>query len=241
MLKGKMKLSIIIPAYNEEKTIVKVIRSVVLVNIGDVKKEIIVVDDGSNDQTAIKAYKEIKKIKIGKILRHKKNQGKGAALRTGFKHATGDFIIIQDADLEYNPKYLPSLLQPLKEDKSEVVYGTRLKRLPNFTNEEKTVRFFLHYLGNRLLSLFISLLYYQWITDLETGYKIFPRKAIENINFQANSFDFEVEITSRLLKSGYKILEIPIKTSPRGYKEGKKLKTARDGSRAFWAILKYRI
>ena len=121
-----------------------------------------------------------------------------------------------------------------------VVYGTRLKRLPNFSRDERTPRFVLHYIGNRFLSFLTSILYGQWLTDMETCYKIFPSKIAKNLNIHAKGFDFEPEITAKLLKKGIKIVEVPIVTNPRGYKEGKKLRTLRDGSVAFWTLLKYR-
>ena len=236
-----MKLSIIIPVFNEEKTISDILKRVLQVNIPGVEKEIIVVDDGSSDRTVANIKNQISKIKNIKFVSHGKNLGKGAAVRTGIEHATGEYILIQDADLEYDPSYIPLLLKPILQGKARVVYGTRLKRLPNLTKDERTPQFLLHYLGNKFLSLIISILYGQWITDMETCYKLFPRKAADKINLVAKGFEFEPEITSKLLKRGYKIIEIPIKTEPRGYKEGKKLQTVRDGFRALYSLLKYRL
>jgi glycosyltransferase involved in cell wall biosynthesis len=251
-----MKLSIIIPVFNEEKTILEVLDRVNSVEIHGVKKEIIAVDDASTDATAsvisnfplgfARGEQFPPRLRSGraisnyKIFRHKKNLGKGAAVRTGIKHATGDYIIIQDADLEYNPKDIVRLLEPIKSNNAVVVYGTRLKRLPNFSRDERTPRFVLHYIGNRFLSFLTSILYGQWLTDMETCYKIFPSKIAKNLNIHAKGFDFEPEITAKLLKKGIKIVEVPIVTNPRGYKEGKKLRTLRDGSVAFWTLLKYR-
>ncbi len=231
-----MKLSIIIPVYNEEKTILEVIDRVLDAGIPGVKKEIIVVDDGSTDSTREK----LKNIKTVKIILHKKNQGKGAAVKTGIKNSTGDYIIIQDADLEYNPKYIEFLIKPIQEGKAKVVYGTRLKRMPNLKGEEKTLQFLTHYFGNRFLSFIASILFGQWITDIETGYKLFPKKAVESIKLNAKGFEFEPEITSKLMKQGYKIKEVSITANPRGYDEGKKLNTIRDGSKALWYLFKYR-
>jgi len=236
-----MKLSIIIPVFNEEKTISDILKRVLQVNIPGVEKEIIVVDDGSSDRTVANIKNQISKIKNIKFVSHGKNLGKGAAVRTGIKHATGEYILIQDADLEYDPSYIPLLLKPILQGKARVVYGTRLKRLPNFRKDERTPQFLLHYIGNKFLSLVASILYGQWITDMETCYKLFPRKAADKINLVAKGFEFEPEITSKLLKRGYKIIEIPIKTEPRGYKEGKKLQTVRDGFRALYSLLKYRL
>ena len=131
-------------------------------------------------------------------------------------------------------------MKPILNGTSKVVYGTRLNRLPSFSREERTPQFLLHYLGNKFLSLLTSILYGQWITDMETCYKLFPRKAVENMKLNARGFEFEPEITAKLLKKGYKILEIPISTKPRGYDEGKKLNTFRDGTIALWSLLKYR-
>ncbi len=233
-----MKLSIIIPVFNEEKTIKEILSRVLKESISDVEKDIIVVDDGSTDNTKeiLKSFKN----KDIKIFFHNKNLGKGAAVKTGVKNSKGDYIIIQDADLEYHPKYINSLIRPIIERKSQVVYGTRIKRMPNLKGEEKTVQFLVHYLGNRFLSLVTSLLYGQWITDMETGYKLFPKNAMKNIKLNAKGFELEPEITAKLLKTGYKIYELPIKTNPRGYDEGKKISTLKDGSKAVWYLFKYR-
>lgn len=236
-----MKLTIIIPVFNEQHTVVKTLAMIEEVNLKGIEKEIIVVDDGSSDDTAKNVSFYLKNRKEKSVfLQHKKNLGKGAAIKTGLSHATGDYILIQDADLEYSPKYIALLMEPILKNEAHVVYGTRLKRLPNIFKDEKTPLFLLHYFGNRFLSIITSLLYRQWITDMETGYKIFPKTAIENIKLRAKSFDFEPEITAKLLKQGYKIIEIPITTVPRGYNEGKKLHTVKDGIIALWTLVKYR-
>ena len=232
-----MKLSIIVPVYNEQKTISDILNALEKLTIPSVTKEVIVVDDGSTDFTREK----LKKIKWPKIVLHEKNKGKGAAVKTGIEHATGDYIIIQDADLEYDPKYIKELIKPILEGKAKVVYGTRLKRMPNLSKEEKRFRFLLHYFGNRFLSLLTSILYGQWLTDMETCYKLFPKRALSGVKINARGFEFEPEITAKLLKKGYKITEIPINVKPRGYEEGKKLNTVRDGIKAFWNLLKYRV
>lgn len=241
-----MKLSIIIPVFNEEKTILEILRRLDETEIADVEKQIILVNDGSTDATAsvIENSKFIRSTSSGQNLeyiKHQKNQGKGTAVRTGIQNATGDYIIIQDADLEYNPKDIKTLVKSVTNGESEVVYGTRLNRLPKLTRDERTPRFLLHYMGNKFLSLLTSVLYGQWISDMETCYKLFPAKAVKNMCLNAKGFDFEPEITSKLLKKGYKILEIPISTSPRGYDEGKKLRTFKDGFIALWSLLKYRL
>ncbi len=238
------KLSIIIPVFNEENTIVKVVNNVSDVEIPGVSKEIIVVDDASKDRTAINLRAAIAKggssLKVIKFISHKVNQGKGAAVKTGIANSTGDYIVIQDADLEYNPKDIIRLVAPIQRKMAKVVYGTRLNRLPNFLKDEKTPLFLIHYLGNRFLSLLTSILYGEWITDMETCYKVFPKKIIEDVGLHSKRFDFEPEITAKILKKGYKILEIPITTIPRGYAQGKKLNTIRDGTIALWTLIKYR-
>lgn len=231
-----MKLSIIVPVYNEEKTILEVISNLDKLSIPSVQKEVIVVDDGSSDSTREK----LKGVKTAKVILHEKNMGKGAAVKTGIKNSTGDYIIIQDADLEYNPNDIKVLTEVVRRGEAKVVYGTRLKRMPNISGEEKTLQFLLHYLGNRFLSLVTSVLYGQWITDMETCYKLFPKDALNGVKLNSRGFEFEPEITTKLMKKGYKIVEIPIKVKPRGYDEGKKLNTFRDGSKALWSLLKYR-
>ncbi len=235
-----MKLSIIIPVFNEEKTIEKILEKLVSLNIDAVQKEIVVVNDESLDNTPLILSKFNKREKRIKVINHKKNLGKGSAISTGIKNSTGDYIIIQDADLEYDPNQIKNLIKPIIEKKSEVVYGTRLNRLPNLKRDEKSILFLIHYFGNRFLSFLTSILYGQWITDMETCYKLFPRKAVERMKLSAKRFDFEPEITAKLLKKGYKILEVPITTKPRGYDEGKKLNTIKDGTIALWTLLKYR-
>ena len=241
-----MKLSIIIPVFNEEKTITEILQRINALLLIGVEKEIIIVDDGSTDNSKFKILASLRsgqnaKLKGIKTFFHEKNQGKGAAVRTGIKHATGDYILIQDADLEYNPNDIEKLIRPIQEKKAVVVYGTRLKRLPNFSRDERTLQFLIHYLGNKFLSFLTSLFYGQWITDMETGYKLIPKYVFDDITLNAKSFDFEPEITAKILKKHIKILEIPITTNPRGYDQGKKLNTVKDGIIAFWTLLKYRI
>ncbi len=235
-----MKLTIVIPVYNEEKTIELIIQKITRLNLGNVDKEIIVVDDGSTDKSLQLIKQIITNNKAIKCISHKKNLGKGAAIQSALRIATGEYVLIQDADLEYSPEYIPQLLHPVQTGMATVVYGTRINRLPNLVGEEKKFLFLLHYFGNRMLSLVTSLFYGEWITDMETGYKLFPKKAVSAMNLHARSFDFEPEITAKLLKSGHSILEIPIVTKPRGYNEGKKLNTVRDGLIAVWTLVKYR-
>src|SRR5581483_5449612 len=235
-----MKLSVIIPVFNEEKTIVSVVKAVIALTISHVEKEIVIIDDGSSDETVIKVKEILKKTKNKniKFIQHVSNKGKGSAIRTGIKNATGDYVVIQDADLEYNPQDIARLAEVVMKKGTQVVYGTRLNRLPHFSKEERRPRFLLHYIGNRFLSLLTSILYGQWVTDMETCYKLFPRDTTLQLN--AKGFEFEPEITAKLMKKKYRIYEIPIKASPRGYEEGKKLDTIKDGQKAVWTLLKYR-
>lgn len=235
-----MKLSIIIPVYNEERTVSTLLKKVSKTTFKDVEKEIIVVDDGSTD-ASVSIISNIKfPISNFQFIKHKNNFGKGAAVRSGIKKATGEYIVIQDADLEYDPSEIEKLLKPVKSGEAEVVYGTRLNRLPNFSRDEKNLLFLLHYLGNKFLSLITSILYLQWLTDVETCYKLFPRKAMKDIKLISKGFEFEPEITAKLLKKGYHIHEVPITTTPRDYKAGRKLYAYKDGPKALWALIKYR-
>lgn len=235
-----MTLSIIVPVYNEEKTVGIVLKKLLSLKPKLNYYEIIVIDDGSTDSTRSVIEKIRNKSPKIKLITHDANSGKGAAVWAGVRKSTGEYIIIQDADLEYDPKYIEMLLRNLKKGKKEVIYGTRLKRFPNFKRDERTPQFLLHYIGNKFISILSSILYKQWITDVETGYKLFPKRAIKDMRMRSAGFDFENEITAKLIKSGYKIREVPISTMPRGYKEGKKLHTVRDGVRAVWSLIKYR-
>jgi len=232
-------LSIIIPVFNEEKTIGTVLERLDKLIIPQVNKEIIVVDDGSKDSSKKLILEKQKKVKGLRFIEHAKNQGKGAAVQTGLKEAKGDILMVQDADLEYDTNDIPRLIKPLLNGESQIVYGTRLRRLPNAKNE-RTGRFLLHYIGNRGLSFITSALYGSWVTDMETCYKLFTVKAFKGIKLKSRTFDFEPEITAKFLKRGFRITEIDINTTPRGYEEGKKLNTFRDGFKALWTLIKYR-
>lgn len=231
-----MKLSILIPVFNEEKTISEIIKKVISVRIAGVEKEIIIIDDGSTDSTLGRIPK-----KEVTLIKHKKNLGKGAAVKSGIGISTGEYIIIQDADLEYDPTQIKTLVKEVLEKNAEVVYGTRLRRLPHLRKEEKKLIFLIHFFGNRFLSAVTSILYGNWLTDIETCYKLFPASFGKKVTLRSKRFDFEPEITAKLLKAGYKIKEIPIVTTPRDYSEGKKLRTFHDGPIALYTLLKYRI
>lgn len=236
-----MKVSIIIPAYNEVRTIEKILSRVIKAKLPKrLKKEIIVVDDGSTDGTVGILKKKFHNPGKIKLFLHKKNKGKGAAIRTGFKKASGDVFLIQDADLEYNPLYYRRLLEPIIEGRAKVVYGSRLKNLKFKPWGRGKTPFPLHYLGNRFLSGMTNFLYKGKITDMETGYKIFAKKALRGIKIKADGFDFEPEITAKILKKDIPIKEVLIRTKPRDYSEGKKI-TWRDGFQALFVLLKYRL
>lgn len=235
-----MKLSIIIPAFNEEKTIKTVLENVLALDLPKIDKEIVVVDDGSSDKTPEIVANVAKKNKNIHFIKHDVNQGKGAAVQTGIKNSTGDILLIQDADLEYSPLDIPKLIAPIIDGKEKVVYGTRLRMKPVFFGKDKTP-LLLHFFGNKFLSVVTSILYGNAITDMETGYKVFKKEVLEGITLKAKSFDFEPEITAKILKKGIKILELDIKVNPRGYEEGKKIRPVKDGFKALTTLIKYRI
>ena len=223
------KLSIIIPVYNEEKTILEILERVEAVELPNLEKEIIIIDDCSTDGS-----KEILKTleQKYKILYHPNNQGKGAALRTGFQQTWGDFLIIQDADLEYNPQEYPRLLEPIIQNKTDIVYGSRnLKDNPRFKRS--------YYWGVRLISWLTNVLYGSNLTDVYTCYKVFKTPLLKNLDLESNGFEFEEEVTIKALKKKYRILEIPISYFPRSLEEGKKIGWL-DGLKAILTIIRYR-
>lgn len=230
----KKMLSVIIPVFNEEKTIKELLKKVSRVRLPDgIEKEIIIVDDGSSDATA-------SEIRNFKIFRHSKNLGKGAAVRTGIKKIRGDYVIIQDADLEYDPEDYNKLLQPILKNRARIVFGTRLKNYPlKLWGKNKTV-LPLHLIANRFLTWMVNFLYGSNLTDMETGYKLFTKEVIKKLKLSSNGFEIEPEITIKSLKLGYNIVEVPIRTAPRGYEDGKKIGFW-DGVKAVWTILKYKL
>lgn len=233
-----MKLSIIVPVYNEEETIQEILQSIIKIDLGKIKKEIIIVDDGSIDKTS-QILSGFKINPIIKLLKHIKNKGKGSAIKTGIGSATGDLIIIQDADLEYDPLYYKKLLEPILKDRADVVYGSRLTNYPlNLWGKKKTV-LPTHLIANKFLTFLTNLLFGSNITDMETGYKLFKRAVLEKITIDSNKFDFEAEITAKILKRKISIVEVPISVKPRTYDEGKKIGAA-DGLVAIWTLIKYR-
>lgn len=232
-----MKVSIIIPVYNEAKTIGRVIRRVLDSALpAGFSREIIVVNDASTDRS----LEVIKKFKSRlKLISHPVNQGKGAAVVSGLTKSSGEIVLIQDADLEYHPKYYVSLLQPFMSPRIKVVYGSRLINYPlRFLGKDKTPMP-LHLIANRFLTLLTNLLYGVSVTDMETGYKVMSAPLLRSLNLKSKRFDLEPEITAKILKKGVKIIEIPIKVRPRSYAQGKKI-GLKDGLIAIWTLIKYR-
>jgi glycosyltransferase involved in cell wall biosynthesis len=227
-----MKLSIVIPCYNESKTIRTIVERVRSSPYPD--KEIIIVDDCSRDGTRDLLRTQIEPL-VDKILYHEVNQGKGAALRTGFAAATGDAVIVQDADLEYDPDEYPKLMRPIIDGKADVVFGSRF-----MGGEAHRVHFFWHMVGNKFLTLLSNMFTNLNLTDMETCYKVFRRDVIQRIKIEENRFGFEPEITAKVAKLNVVIFEIGISYYGRSYAEGKKIGW-RDGFRALWAIVKYNL
>ncbi len=224
-----MKLTVLIPVYNEIHTIREILKRVQNTGLAD---EILLVDDGSVDGTR-DILEELNGQGPIKVILHEKNQGKGAAVRTGIKNASGDVLLIQDADLEYDPRDYPKLLKPLEEGLSDVVYGSR------FLGAPRRVAMFWHMVANKLLTLMTNILYNTILTDMETGYKVFRKEVIADIPLHAKRFEFEPEFTAKILKRGVRIFEVPISFNPRDYEEGKKIGLS-DAFEAVWALIKYR-
>jgi len=238
------KLSIIIPAYNEGDTILQVIKKVKSVKLGKIKKEIIIVDDGSTDATASKC--QMFRLKVDRpldekvksekliVLKHKVNRGKGAAIRSALKRVTGDVVVIQDADLEYDPNEYQQLLKPILDGKADVVYGSRF-----MGNAPHRVLYFWHMIGNKTLNLLSNSLTNLNLTDMETCYKMFTKDVAKKIKIQENRFGFEPEFTVKIARMNARVYEVGISYSGRSYEEGKKINW-KDGVWALWCLIKYR-
>jgi glycosyltransferase involved in cell wall biosynthesis len=224
-----MRLSVIIPVYNENKTIDEILRRVEMTGVVD---EIIVVDDGSTDGTR-EYLAKVNNTGMIKVIYHEHNQGKGKAVRTGFENARGDLFLIQDADLEYDPREYSVLLRPIQEGIADVVYGSR------FLGAGRRPVLFWNMVANKILTLVTNILYNNILTDMETGYKLFRREIVQNMTLHAHGFEFEPEFTAKILKRKVRVYEVPISFNPRDYSEGKKIKM-KDAFIAMWTLFKYR-
>ena len=226
-------VSILIPCFNEEKTIKKVIDKVLNVDLGNISREIIVINDGSTDQTKtlLESYEDRKNVKL---IHHDRNYGKGKALRSGINNALNEIIIIQDADLEYDPDQYPNLLKPFIETGADIVYGSRFLGGGDYNR----LLFFWHSVANKILTLVCNFFSNLNMTDMETGFKVFKREVLQSIDLKENSFGIEPEITIKLAKKKFIFFEVPIKYNGRGYEEGKKI-GIKDAFRALYCIIKY--
>ncbi|HEX2272557.1 MAG TPA: glycosyltransferase family 2 protein [Acidimicrobiales bacterium] len=222
-------LSVIVPVYNERNTVPEVVRRMRRTEL-PLDVEIVMVDDGSTDGTD-KVLAAIEDSTVQQV-RHDRNRGKGAAIRTGLSRARGDLVLIQDADLEYDPKDWPRLLRPVLEGEAQVVYGSR------FTGERLSMSF-QHWAGSRLLSLATNVLYDTTLSDMLTGYKLFDRRVLDGITLESDGFEFEPEFTAKILRRGHRVYEVPIRYVSRGRGEGRKF-TWKDGVRVLWTLLRYR-
>ena len=222
-------LSVIVPVFNEHNTVGEIIRRIRAVELS-IDLEVVVVDDGSSDGSTqvLKALED----STVRVIVHPHNQGKGAAVRTGIERARGDLVLIQDADLEYDPDDWGRLLSPMFKGKAEIVYGSR------FTGERRNMLFW-HWVGNRFLSLVTNVLYNTTLSDMETCYKLFDRKVLDRFTIESSGFELEPELTAKALRLGYRIYEVPISYAGREFHEGKKI-TWKDGFGALWALVKYR-
>lgn len=236
MTESAHKLSIVIPAYNEEDSILEVIEAVKKIDLTPVATEIIVVDDGSKDRTR----ELLAKTPGIRTVFHDKNRGKGAAVKSGFSAATGDIVLIQDADMEYDPSDYPALIEPILSGRAQAVMGSRFAfERPVFFTIKRRSPFFTHYIGNITIVALTNLLYGQKATDYEGAYKVFTKELIDSIPIEADGFEYDNELICKVLRRKIPIIEVPIRYRPRTYDEGKKI-TWRDGVIMVWTIVKWR-
>lgn len=224
-----MRLSVIIPCYNERATVKEIVRQVLATNLAH---EIIIVDDGSTDGSR-DVLAHLSGHEAVHVVLHEHNQGKGAAVRTGLQHATGEVMLVQDADLEYDPRDYPALLRPIEEGKARAVYGSR------FLGGPRRTMFFWHMVGNRFLTLVTNVLYDTILSDMETCYKMFTADVAANLDLKSPGWGFDPEITAKILRQGIRIYEVPISYAGREFEEGKKI-AWRDGLTVLWTLLKFR-
>jgi len=229
-----MRLSVVMPVYNEKQTLFEIVRRVLEAPI-DLERELIIVDDCSTDGTSELLEQLPQRFPSAtiRVLRHDRNRGKGAALRTGFQHVRGDIVVVQDADLEYNPADYPRLLKPILDGRADVVYGSRF-----VGGQEHRVLYFWHYVGNRFLTLLSNMFTDLNLTDMETCYKAFRAEVIRSLTIRSDRFGVEPEITAKVARGGWRVYEVGISYSGRSYEEGKKI-TWRDGVKAIFAILRF--
>lgn len=224
-----LTLSVIMPVYNEKDTVLEIVRRVRAIDLVD---EVIIVDDGSKDGTR-EVLKELSDLPDVRVVEHAHNQGKGAAVVTGMQTARGDLMVVQDADLEYDPRDYAKLVQPLLEGRCDVVFGSR------FSHAKVKNANWLNLAANKFLTFMTNVLYGSRLTDMETCYKVFRREVVADMHIRARRFEFEPEFTAKVLKRKFRLIEVPISFDPRGYSEGKKI-TAWDGVVALWTLIKYR-
>ena len=229
-----MILSVVIPCCDERQTLGEIVSRVLAADTLGLELDVIIVDDGSGDGSFEVAQALADEHRLVRAFRHPDNRGKGAAVRTGLGEAKGDIVLIQDADLEYDPADNPKLLKPITEGRADVVYGSRFR-----STESMRVLHFWHWVGNKAVTLLSNMFTNLNLTDIETGYKVFRRQVLDGIRLRSNRFEFEPEITAKVARRGYRIYEIPISYNSRSYREGKKI-TWVDGLKALWAIFRYR-